>query len=703
MKPKILPFISVGIIFKNEMRCIERCLKSLLPLKKMLPCEIVMADTGSTDGSREIAEKYADIVFDFPWINDFAAARNAVMDRCSGKWYFTVDSDEWLDGSLSGLALFAMINNKSDFATINVRSFLDNDFASENYSEFTALRLVRMSTGQRYKGPIHEYWETPEGASVWCMDDNIRLLHDGYVPEIWRAKGGEERNTVLLKKLIADDPQDLRSYSQLIECCGNIQQIIEYGHTALEVLKEKPRGWQSYGPSILRHCVNAAFVGGREEIKDWIQQAQDWFPDSLYTQIDTGYCACCLCLSEGDYTKCVEYGEKYCEAIEQYRNRGYDVASFLVGGAMTYIKPLHVQRIIINLISAYVNIGQTENAMKYARQIKGAELNRELTETALVQLQKIYARKDPDTVSIILHLWYDIQNPKPNKEQAEERKEQFLRTAIKSFTADCWNEENEDADVVRHSCMAFKGLKHPLGDAVALLEETDPVKLEKQLLSMENWKQIPVFVLGHVIKCGVRFPLPGDRITLKRMRNIAKSLSNEATDFPIIVQRAVQSANEPDTLAWAQVVVTVALYIQNWKDNNDAAWDLYQDFVNIEKRFLCFYFAETVLTKENAILLPPEHRFGLYCCMALDAKNHGNLTECVSWLHKCLDTVPQMNEMISFLMGYIKVELKKNAPPEVLELAKKVKAILSQYAPDDPAVLELKNSPAYQNVAPYLV
>ena len=83
------PVYSIGIIFKNEIRCLERCMKSLQPLREAVPCELVMADTGSTDGSREVAEKYADILFDFPWIDDFAAARNAVMDRCSGRWYLS--------------------------------------------------------------------------------------------------------------------------------------------------------------------------------------------------------------------------------------------------------------------------------------------------------------------------------------------------------------------------------------------------------------------------------------------------------------------------------------------------------------------------------------------------------------------------------------------------------------------------------------
>ena len=91
------PLISIGIIFKNDIRCIERCLKALQPLRDAVPAELVIADTGSTDGSREVAEKYADILIDFPWIDDFAAARNSVLKRCSGKWFMFVDTDEYLD------------------------------------------------------------------------------------------------------------------------------------------------------------------------------------------------------------------------------------------------------------------------------------------------------------------------------------------------------------------------------------------------------------------------------------------------------------------------------------------------------------------------------------------------------------------------------------------------------------------------------
>ena len=91
------PVLTIGMIVKNEIRCLERCLKALQPLRDALPCELIIADTGSDDGTREIAEKYADLVFDFPWINDFSAARNSVLDRASGEWFISVDADEYLD------------------------------------------------------------------------------------------------------------------------------------------------------------------------------------------------------------------------------------------------------------------------------------------------------------------------------------------------------------------------------------------------------------------------------------------------------------------------------------------------------------------------------------------------------------------------------------------------------------------------------
>ena len=64
--------ISLCMIVKNEEYVLERCLESV----RSLADEIIIVDTGSTDRTREIAKKYTDRIYEIPWKDDFAWARN---------------------------------------------------------------------------------------------------------------------------------------------------------------------------------------------------------------------------------------------------------------------------------------------------------------------------------------------------------------------------------------------------------------------------------------------------------------------------------------------------------------------------------------------------------------------------------------------------------------------------------------------------
>ena len=59
--------------------------------------EIVVVDTGTTDRTREIAREFGARVFDFVWVNDFAAARNAAPARAKGDYAFWLDADDVID------------------------------------------------------------------------------------------------------------------------------------------------------------------------------------------------------------------------------------------------------------------------------------------------------------------------------------------------------------------------------------------------------------------------------------------------------------------------------------------------------------------------------------------------------------------------------------------------------------------------------
>src|SRR6266851_2612609 len=59
--------------------------------------EIIVVDTGSTDRTIEIARSFGARVFDFVWVDHFAAARNAALARATGDYAFWLDADDLVD------------------------------------------------------------------------------------------------------------------------------------------------------------------------------------------------------------------------------------------------------------------------------------------------------------------------------------------------------------------------------------------------------------------------------------------------------------------------------------------------------------------------------------------------------------------------------------------------------------------------------
>ncbi len=100
------PRISATLIVRNEAAVIADCLRALAPVTD----EIVVVDTGSRNATRQIALDYGARVFDFPWRNDFAAARNYALDRAIGDWALYIDADERVRGT-NGPTLRAQLDD----------------------------------------------------------------------------------------------------------------------------------------------------------------------------------------------------------------------------------------------------------------------------------------------------------------------------------------------------------------------------------------------------------------------------------------------------------------------------------------------------------------------------------------------------------------------------------------------------------------
>jgi tetratricopeptide (TPR) repeat protein len=72
--------ISLCMIVKDEQFEIGHCLWKIRPAVD----ELIVVDTGSRDRTKDIAKAFGAKVYDFPWTDDFSAARNFALSKASG-------------------------------------------------------------------------------------------------------------------------------------------------------------------------------------------------------------------------------------------------------------------------------------------------------------------------------------------------------------------------------------------------------------------------------------------------------------------------------------------------------------------------------------------------------------------------------------------------------------------------------------------
>ncbi|MCE3279580.1 MAG: glycosyl transferase family 2 [Bacteroidetes bacterium] len=149
-----MTLLSACLIIKNEEKWLDQCLNSLSDAVD----EIIIVDTGSTDKSKEIAEKYNCKIFDFTWTGSFSAARNYAIEQAQGEWIISIDADETL---INGIDLPAYLRN----IPLNVGGVL---IERENlYTDFligksqvevrSNLRIFRNNKKIRWNRNVHEH------------------------------------------------------------------------------------------------------------------------------------------------------------------------------------------------------------------------------------------------------------------------------------------------------------------------------------------------------------------------------------------------------------------------------------------------------------------------------------------------------------------------------------------------------------------
>ncbi|MCI5577982.1 MAG: glycosyltransferase [Oscillospiraceae bacterium] len=271
--------LSIGMIVKNEEKYLEKCLTALQPILNELDSELIIADTGSTDNTVEIAKKFTDNVFHFEWINDFAAARNSTLERAKGEWFMFIDADEILQDCSDIIHFFKSGEyRKYNSATYIVRSY--TDISNMNYfSDIRSQRLVSNDGEIKFQGRIHETF-TPFRAPIKFLNliaDHFGYLYsdNGAITELAREKN--KRNLEYLFGELDDEnitERNFNIYDEIADCYEIIdedEKALEYVNMGLEKLNHKRIGITTYYSHKIELLIK------QEKYQEIIETAQDYF------------------------------------------------------------------------------------------------------------------------------------------------------------------------------------------------------------------------------------------------------------------------------------------------------------------------------------------------------------------------------------------------------------------------------------------
>ena len=163
--------LSIMLITKNEADRVERCLKSVVEIAD----EIIILDSGSTDETVSICQKYTKQVEITDWPG-YGKQKQRALAKTTGDWVLSIDADEVLDSTMQ-----AEISNLMNQAVIECDAYklpwgvtLHGRTLKYGRSARAVLRLFKREGAEYTADEVHET-VIPAGKNIGKLDG--LLLH----------------------------------------------------------------------------------------------------------------------------------------------------------------------------------------------------------------------------------------------------------------------------------------------------------------------------------------------------------------------------------------------------------------------------------------------------------------------------------------------------------------------------------------------
>ncbi len=192
------------MIVRDEAANLPRSLPSIFAVAD----EVVVCDTGSTDGTLDILRDFGCRVVHFQWCDDFAKARNVAISAAKGDYLFWVDADEEIRESEPGALRQACEKLPKDYHGYTATVLCPNDDTGLSLTQADQFRVWRNGMGLRFEGAVHEQL-VPEGGPTYnriLPTNAISFFHWGYTARGPVLQAKWDRNRALLERQIQEKP-----------------------------------------------------------------------------------------------------------------------------------------------------------------------------------------------------------------------------------------------------------------------------------------------------------------------------------------------------------------------------------------------------------------------------------------------------------------------------------------------------------------
>lgn len=266
--------VSLCVITLDEEDCILNCFNSV----KHLIDEIVLVDTGSKDGTVDLARGAGAKIYQHQWEGDFSRARNYGLERCSSDWVLVLDADEVLLPTVS--EQFNSLFNKSGVEGyfLNIHNYLGD---GSDYTKDQVVRLFKNKPQYKFEGAIHEQVApsiiSTKGIS-YLASCHLTVAHYGYLSHRLDKKQKTLRNTdIINRELIREPNNPFLLFSLAIEQyqCHRIKE----GLDSLKLALARMTGKEGYFQDVLINIALGLLRLGRlHELSSFLKQAMSMLP-----------------------------------------------------------------------------------------------------------------------------------------------------------------------------------------------------------------------------------------------------------------------------------------------------------------------------------------------------------------------------------------------------------------------------------------